>query len=248
MWTSHSLDAPMRIEDALASFVLQLEADGRSRHTIEQYRRHVRLFASWLAPEDDLRRVDYTAIARFFASPCARIRADGTPRKSTTVNAMRTSIRCWFAFLAASGALERDPLATGLRVGSLVALQVDDVIGGEILVRRAKGDVAVRVFVPRALRPEFDRYVAGRSGPLFPGPGGRPLTTRHVARRLRRWCERARIEPCSPHALRRTMGTRLYAACRDPLVVQRGLGHRSLVSVLPYIGGVEERLREVVGA
>jgi site-specific recombinase XerD len=139
-------------------------------------------------------------------------------------------------------------LACGLRVGSLAGLCAEDVAGGEVLVRRAKGDVPTRVFVPRTLRPLVDPYVAGRSGPLFAGRDGRALTTRHIARRLRLWCERARVQPASPHALRRTFGTRLYAACRDPLVVSRGLGHRSLMSVLPYIAGVEERLREVVGA
>jgi integrase/recombinase XerC len=133
-------------------------------------------------------------------------------------------------------------LGCGLRVGSLVGLSVEDVSGGEIMVRTAKGNAPTKVFVPRALRPLLDGYVAGRMGPLF------PLTTRHVARRLREWCARARVQPCSPHALRRTFGTRLYAACRDPLVVQRGLGHRSLASTLAYVGGVEERLREVVGA
>jgi len=133
-------------------------------------------------------------------------------------------------------------LACGLRVGSLAGLCAEDVSGGEILVRCAKNDAPVRVFVPRALRPLVDRYVAGRNGPLF------PLTTRHIARRLRHWCERARVQPASPHALRRTFGTRLYAACRDPLVVQRGLGHRSLASTMAYVGGLEERLREVVGA
>ena len=53
---------------------------------------------------------------------------------------------------------------------------------------------------------------------------------------------------CRPraNALRRTFGTALYRACRDPLVVRRGLCHRSLASTLPYVSGVEERLREVV--
>jgi site-specific recombinase XerD len=133
-------------------------------------------------------------------------------------------------------------LGCGLRVGSLAGLCAEDVSGGEILVRRAKNDAPTRVFVPRALRPLVEGYVAGRSGPLF------PVTTRHIARRLRHWCERARVQPASPHACRRTFGTRLYAATGDPLLVSRGLGHRSLMSVLPYIAGVEERLREVVGA
>lgn len=133
-------------------------------------------------------------------------------------------------------------LGCGLRVGSLVAMCAEDVAGGEVLVRRAKGDAPARVFVPRALRPLLDAYATARSGPLF------PVTTRHVGRRLRHWCEVAGVAPCSPHAMRRTFGTRLYAACKDPLVVSRGLTHHSLASCLPYISGVEERLREVLGA
>jgi integrase len=134
-------------------------------------------------------------------------------------------------------------LGCGLRVGSLVGLRAEDVNAGEIQVGTTKGNAPTKVFVPRALRPLLDAYVSGMVGRLF------PVSTRHVARVLRGWCVRAQIQPCSPHALRRTFGTRLYAACRDPLVVQRGLGHRSLASTLSYVGGVpEQRLREVVGA
>ncbi len=39
----------MHIEDALARFLVQLSADGRSPHTIGQYSRHIRLFARWAA-------------------------------------------------------------------------------------------------------------------------------------------------------------------------------------------------------
>ena len=34
----------MKAEDALSKFLVQLEADGRSSHTIKQYNRHIRLF------------------------------------------------------------------------------------------------------------------------------------------------------------------------------------------------------------
>ena len=37
----------MHIDDGLAKLIVQLEADGRSAHTIGQYRRHVRLLAAW---------------------------------------------------------------------------------------------------------------------------------------------------------------------------------------------------------
>ena len=164
----------MKIHDALTGFALQMQADGRSPHTIEQYRRHVGLLASWLAPQDDLACVDHQVIARFLASPAAILCADGRPRKATSGNALRGSIKGLFSYLAAAGVLERDPsklvrrarcgqpmpkaisredqkrllhvlsqakgaegrrdhllfslmLGTGIRVGSAVGLDVDDV-------------------------------------------------------------------------------------------------------------------------
>ena len=38
----------MKILDALERFVIQLEADGRSPHTVRQYQRHVRALAAWV--------------------------------------------------------------------------------------------------------------------------------------------------------------------------------------------------------
>jgi integrase/recombinase XerD len=99
----------MIIHDALEDFLIQLEANGRSRHTIDQYRRHVRSLFAWLAPEHDLRRVDHQTIARFLSSPAARTQPDGRPRKACVVNALRSSLRGFFAYCAAVGHTERDP-------------------------------------------------------------------------------------------------------------------------------------------
>lgn len=278
----------MKISDALELFVLQLHANGRSVHTRAQYERHVKMLIAALG-DVDVAAVDHVAIARFLVSPAVRERRGGGPRRATSANGLRSSLRVFFAWVrdagyaprnaaalvkrARCGAVlgriltpdeqtrleavlagaagadgERDRmmvallLGCGLRVGSLVGLEAEDVCDGVIQVRRAKNDTPVRVFAPRALRPALDAYVAGRSGRLF------PVTPRHLARRLRHWCCVAGIPPASPHALRRTFGTRLYRACGDVLVVQRGLGHRSLASTLAYVHGVEERLREVVGA
>ena len=38
----------MRLQAALARFLVQLRADGRSPHTVAQYARHVQRFATWL--------------------------------------------------------------------------------------------------------------------------------------------------------------------------------------------------------
>ena len=102
----------MQIEDALDRFLVQLEADGRSAHTIGQYRRHVRLLANWLVQEGrsrDVIRIDHEDLACFLASPTARNRPDGKKKKATAMNALRTSLRCFFGYLHRAGVIREDP-------------------------------------------------------------------------------------------------------------------------------------------
>ncbi len=96
----------MRIGDALERFTLQLRADGRSENTIGQYRRHLALFARWLAHEgrsDDLDEIDHQVIASFLVSPDARGSARGGNKKPTSVNALRGSLKGFFAYVYAAG-------------------------------------------------------------------------------------------------------------------------------------------------
>ncbi|HKX45928.1 MAG TPA: hypothetical protein VJP77_04450, partial [Planctomycetota bacterium] len=115
----------MRIEEALDLFVVQLRADGRSSHTVEQYRRHVLLLARWMGDESkagggrarrargrSLGRVEgigHQDLARFLVSPAARQRPDGTEKRATSTNALRTSLRCFFAYLSDAGIIEQNP-------------------------------------------------------------------------------------------------------------------------------------------
>jgi hypothetical protein len=73
---------PMHLQDALARFALQLEADGRSAHTIGQYRRAIGLLTRWLERErlpTDLDALTPELLARFLISPDVRTNAHGGP-------------------------------------------------------------------------------------------------------------------------------------------------------------------------
>jgi integrase/recombinase XerD len=293
-----SLHAVMRmtIEEALAAFTLQLEADGRSVHTIRQYERHVRALANWFAPRDGIEEVNHVVLAQFLASDAAKKRPDGAPKKATAMNTLRSSLRGFFGYLAAAALVDRDPsrllrrarcgapppralseddqcrllrilarargpegrrdhalfltmLRTGIRVGSAVALDVDDFGNGELRLRRTKGDRPGRLFLPKEVSRAIEAVLGGRSdGPIFAAREGERITTRQVARRLRRWLDEAGIQaPASPHTLRHSFATGLYRRTGDVLLVKEALGHRSLASTTVYARVSPERVRQQVG-
>ena len=85
----------MDLQAALQAFLRQLAADGRSPHTIGQYRRHGTSFATWLAKtgaSTNVAKLTPDLLARFFADDAAKTSCRGGPKKAVSLNAMRTSI------------------------------------------------------------------------------------------------------------------------------------------------------------
>jgi len=293
-------NSTLTIHEALERFLLQLEADGRSGHTIAQYRRHVRLLGRWMEKEHGgvhLGVLNPEVVARFMISQDARNRADGTPKKPTAVNAVRTSIRCFCAYMRDAGLVQTNPamllrraicssrrsraldasevqrlvtilqegedasrqrdralftlmLATGIRIGSALGLDVEDVDmeRGELLLRRAKGSRVDRVFLPQSVMPALAALLKKTgSGALFRNGGGHRLTARHASRRLAKLFDQAKINRVNgTHALRHTFATGLYQRTGDVLLVQRALNHRSLDSTLTYAQPDGARLRSAM--
>ncbi len=99
----------MKLQAALDLFLVQLEADGRSPHTRNQYQRHVRAFIAWLAPRDDVADVGHEDIAAFLASRSARQRPDGGVKCASSMNSLRTSLRRFFAYCHESGLISENP-------------------------------------------------------------------------------------------------------------------------------------------
>jgi len=287
----------MKILEALAKFQTQLEADGRSHHTIAQYRRHIRTLAHWLATQahsGEIEAIGHETIASFLSSTQARTRPDGRIKKATAMNAMRSTIRTFFRYLHEAGYVSINParlvrravcgspppralsedeatrlmdtlaqgegpeeerdhamfhtmLATGIRLGSAVALEVEDVdlVAGELHLRTMKGDRSEKVFLNKAIRDHLRRFIGSRTtGPLFPGNHGSHMSERHVQRRFRQWAERAGIgRGSSTHVLRHSLATSLYRRTGDIFLVKEALRHRSISSTMVYASMNENRLR-----
>jgi integrase/recombinase XerD len=102
----------MDLRQALDSYILQQEADGRAASTIAQAREHIGLLDRWLRERGvspDVKRIGHEQLAAFLASPAVRQRRDGAPRKATSANVLRSKVRSFFAYLADAGYIERNP-------------------------------------------------------------------------------------------------------------------------------------------
>jgi site-specific recombinase XerC len=137
-------------------------------------------------------------------------------------------------------------LSTGIRIGSALALDADDVDLDEstLTLREFKGDRIERVFFGTALRDHLFGYLAVKPqrGPIFRGPQGERLSKRHAQRRITQWFERAGIL-ATTHSLRHTFGTRLLRKTGDLFLVQKAMRHRSVLSTTVYLSLDDQRLK-----
>jgi len=294
----------VRIEEALALYCAQLEANGRSLHTIRKAQRHIGELARWAAREragEDLRDWTSATTSEFLRAAHALPGASGAKRAQSTLNGLRSSVRSFFRFLVDAQYIAHDParlvkharcaslpprglsakdqerliahlrdsarqsataerdqmlvalaLATGLRLGSLLGLDVQDMDldAGELIVRVVKGGTPQIVPLGPAIVGTLKRYIERlglEDGPLFRSRTGERLGPRQVQQRLRAAGKRAGLRRLpSPHDLRRTFGIELYARTHDLLLVQAALGHAAITSTLRYAAADQQRLRNAL--
>jgi integrase/recombinase XerC len=151
--------------------------------------------------------------------------------------------------------------ATGLRVSEAAGLDVEDVdLSARLLRVTGKGNrerivpfgetalEALREYLPSraALRHGVEDDDPESGEPLFVNARGGRLTTRSMARLLKRRLRAAGLpEEISPHALRHTFATHLLQAGADLRAIQELLGHASLSTTQKYTHLDAARLREV---
>lgn len=143
--------------------------------------------------------------------------------------------------------------ATGVRVGELVAADVDDADqAGRLLRVMGKGGkervVPYGVPASRAVARWLDEgrpALATRdSGPaLFLGRRGQRLDQRQVRTVVHRGAQAAGVEDIAPHALRHTAATHLLHGGSDLRSVQEILGHATLATTQRYTHVTADRLR-----
>ncbi len=242
-------DADVR---SLRSWLASQRTLGRSRATLARRTAAARVFTAW-AKETDRAGHDPGATLK---SPKPR----RTLPVALTVDQARRLVHATQEVAVAGGpaglrdvAIVELLYATGIRVGELTGLDVDDVDVERRVVRvfgKGRKERSVPFGVPAAVG--LDGWVRlGRpllavhgSGPaLFLGArGGRidPRAVRHMVHLM--LGEVAEAPDLGPHGLRHTAATHLLAGGADLRSVQEILGHSSLATTQIYTHVTSERL------
>ena len=256
---------------------------GRSRNTLAAYRRDLIAFEAYLARRraDGLSPASLArALAAIRGAARHRLEEDGGTDPTDGVAAPRRPGRLPKALdeeqvarlLAAAdtpdpvGRRDRAMLellyGTGMRVGELVALDLDDVGGDSGLIRvLGKGNKERLVPLGRCAsaaladwlgpggRPELAPARWARRGDaeaLFLNQRGGRLTRQGVWTVLRTRSARAGLAPVHPHVLRHSCATHMLAHGADIRVVQELLGHASIATTQIYTKVTIEHLRRVI--
>ena len=141
--------------------------------------------------------------------------------------------------------------ASGLRVSEALHLRVEDLEIKDAIawVRSGKGGKDRMVILGEHLVTDLAKYLKKakiRSGYLFPGSNGKPLTARNAQQIVARAAKKARLtKNVTPHTLRHSFATHLREAGNDLRMIQELLGHASIQTTEIYTHVSAEEKRSV---
>ena len=227
------IDTPIRkiTTDEIRSYLAQYqEKGGCSKTTIDNIRRNISSFFSWLEEEDYILK-----------SPMKRIHKIKTvqPVKETISDELIERLRD--ACLCKRDLAIVDLLySTGIRVGELVRLNIDDISFEEReCVVFGKGDKERRVYFDAKAKLHLQDYLKERDDDnpaLFvtlDAPHQR-LKISGVEIRIRSLGRSINAEKIHPHKFRRTMATRAIYKGMPIEQVQKILGHSQIDTTMQY--------------
>jgi len=146
-------------------------------------------------------------------------------------------------------------LGTGIRIAELVNLDIDDVdLDGKHIYITGKGGIPQAKFLKSSLRTLLRSYLKERRRltgsdvtALFVSSRGTRLCCRQIAQRLAYWLGKTGIQKnVTPHGLRHTFATHLYADTSDLRLVKEALGHLYIGSTEVYTHLVNNTLEDAI--
>ena len=192
-----------------------------SNVTIDNVRRNISSFFSWLEEEDYILKSPMKRIHKIISDEAIEKLRDGckTTRDKAIIDLL---------------------YSTGMRVGELVNLNIDDIdLEGRECVVYGKGDKERRVYFDAKSKVHLKEYIDSRADDnpaLFVTLNApfKRLKISGVEIRLRELGRELKVERIHPHKFRRTMATRAIDKGMPIEQVQKILGHSQIDTTMQY--------------
>ncbi len=247
------VDTPTDLDLAdLRAWLAELSRDGAARATVARRAAAARAFLRWA-----------TRTGQIDTDPSLRLIA---PRRNATLpGVLRQGEAAQLLEVAAVAADDDDPIhvrnravlellyASGIRVGELVALDVDDLdLGVDVVRVMGKGSKERSVPFGIPARRALELWLGARrshatsasGAALFLGRRGRRVDPRQVREVVHQLLAHVPDAPdLGPHGLRHSAATHLLEGGADLRIVQELLGHASLATTQIYTHVSLDRLR-----
>ena len=229
----HMIDTPVRriTTDQIRSYLAEYQQkNGCSKATVDNIRRNISSFFSWLEEEDHILKSPVRRIHK--------IKTKTTVKETISdedIERLRDSCE-----VARDVAIIDLLYSTGMRVGELVNLDIADVnLDERECVVYGKGEKERRVYFDAKAKLHLQNYINSRTDDnpaLFvtlDAPHAR-LKISGVEIRLRALGRRLSIPNIHPHKFRRTMATRAIDKGMPIEQVQKILGHSQIDTTMHY--------------
>lgn len=228
-----SIETPIRkiTTDEIRGYLVDYQkVNNCSKVTVDNVRRNMSSFFSWLEEEDYILK-----------SPMRRIHKIKTkqPVKETITDEMIEKLRDNCTCVRDLAMIDL-LYSTGIRVGELVGLNISDIDFEEReCIVFGKGDKERRVYFDAKAKLHLQEYIEGRNDDnpaLFvtlDAPHAR-LKISGVEIRVRELGRKLNIDKIHPHKFRRTMATRAIDKGMPIEQVQKILGHSQIDTTMQY--------------
>ncbi|MEH6982962.1 tyrosine-type recombinase/integrase [Priestia megaterium] len=132
-------------------------------------------------------------------------------------------------------------LDTGIRLSELVGIEVEDVRGNKIIIRKTKNLFERTVYLSEVTQEQLRRYIQIRghiegTNKLFISQDNVDLKPHSIQKRFTKYGNTANINKrVSPHTFRHTMAKRMIVAGVDAFSLMHLLGHSDITITKRYV-------------
>lgn len=131
-------------------------------------------------------------------------------------------------------------LDTGVRLSELVGIEVDDVQGNKVIIRKTKNLFERTVYLSDITQQQIERYIKLRgkveTNKLFISQDNKELNRHSIQTRFQKYGKEAKISKrVSPHTFRHTMAKRMIMSGVDAFSLMTMLGHSDMTITKRYV-------------